>query len=262
MKEKMKVGMGVILVAVLASVMVVTAQMDPYVMNGYVKYENGTGVVGANITFTNQRTLETIYYTSATNGAYSQNALNFPSQYQDNDTIQYYTVYSGYTNTTSILINVTGDGGGTTKNIILNPTGGSNASVTVYTGSIAFGNLHLNDAVNSEGGDTQTISTAGADGNQKIEIKLNSSTVESDNNHTVLTFVTGSPGSDQLKCEFKGGDVGAYTSLTALYQEYDNSMAAATNSNLDIQLTMPSSVSTVSYYDTYQYEIIVKATLL
>ena len=138
-----------------------------------------------------------------------------------------------------------------------------NASVTVTDGSISFGNLQLSNTKNTvDVSDTQVINTTGADGNQKIEILLNSSVVTGTANSTDLTFVSGSPGLNELLCQFKGGDVGSYTALTTSYQEFDNSMANNTNANLDIQLTMPSSVSSDSYYDYYQFEIIVKATLL
>ena len=140
---------------------------------------------------------------------------------------------------------------------------GGNASVSVSDGSINFGNLQLNTVKNTvDIGDTQIISTAGADGAQKIEIKLNSSTVTGINNGTTLTFVTGSPGTNEIKCEFKGGDVSSYTALTDAYQTFDDSMAKDTNANLDIQLTTPSAVSNDNYYDNYQFEIIIKATLL
>ena len=97
---------------------------------------------------------------------------------------------------------------------------------------------------------------------KKIEIKLNSSAVTGTNNGTVLTFVTGSPGLNELLCQFKGGDVSSYTALTDAYQTFDDSMAKDTDADLDIQLTTPSSVSSDDYYDDYQFEIIVKATLL
>jgi len=140
---------------------------------------------------------------------------------------------------------------------------GGNASISVSDGSINFGNLQLNTVKNTvDIGDTQTISTAGAGGAQKIEIKLNSSTVVGANNGTTLTFVTGSPGINEIKCEFKGGDVGSYTALTDTYQIFDDSMPADSTASLDIQLTMPSTVSNDNYYDNYQFEIIIRATLL
>jgi len=128
------VEVGIVLVVLLIIATTVSALMDPYAMGGYVQYGNGTGVVGANVTFTDQSTSEVIYFTSVTNGAYSQNALNFPSEYSDGDIIQYYTVLGEYTNTTSHTINVSGDGGGNTMNIILssatlNPATALNLSV-------------------------------------------------------------------------------------------------------------------------------------
>lgn len=265
-----KIGIiGIILVGILVlGTSMVSAQM--FGLDGFVKFStNGTQCSGANVTITNDRTGETVYNITGWGGTnfegyYLTGADEFPSGYQDGDNLTYYTTYPdgspAWDNTTNYTI--VQSAGSHTMNITLSPTGGSNASVTVYDGAITFGNLHLNDATNTDGGDTQIIGTTGASGNQLIEIKLNSSTVTSDNNFTVLTFVTGSPGADQLKCEFKGGDSVSYTALTPTYQNFDNSMAKDTNANLNIQLTMPSSVSTVSYYDTYQYEIIVRATLI
>ena len=100
----------------------VTAFMDPYGMDGYVKDKEGTGLVGANITFNNTDTNEQIYFTSVTNGAYSQNALNFPSEYSDGDTITYYVIYNGteYLNESYYhTINISEDGPGNTVNLIL-----------------------------------------------------------------------------------------------------------------------------------------------
>ena len=257
MKNKI---IGIVLGILLLGIMVVTAIQDPYPLTGYVKYENGTGVPGANITFTNQRTGNSIYFTAVSNGAYSQDAGNIDGGYEDGDVIQYYTFFGGYTNTTTHTIVL---GGSNVMNIYLSEGAVGNASVTVTDGSIIFGNLQLSNTKNTVTlSDTQVINTAGADGNQKIEIKLNSGTVTGTANSTVLTFVSGSPSLNQLLCQFKGGDVGSYTALITDYQEFDNSMANNTNANLDIQLTMPSSVSNDNYYDDYQFEIIVKATLL
>ena len=108
-----------------------SALMDPYGMDGYVKDKAGTGLVGANVTFNNTNTDEQIYFDSVTNGAYSQNALNFPSEYSDGDNITYYVTYNGttYLNESYYhVINVTEDAGGNTMNIILDqaptvPTG-------------------------------------------------------------------------------------------------------------------------------------------
>lgn len=260
-KSRKIIGTVFILMALLLAIEGVVAPGDPYPLNGFVKYTNGTGIMGTNITFNNQNTLETIYFTTLSGGYYMQDAANFPSGYQDGHIIQYYSIYGEYTNTTYHTINITQ--GSNTMNITLE-SGGTvdNASVTVEDGSISFGNLKLNDVKNTEGSDTQTIDTTGASGNQLIEIKLNSSTVTGINNLTTLTFVTGSPSLNQLLCQFKGGDAGSYTALTSTYQNYDDVMAKDSNANLNIQLTMPSSVTNDNYYDDYQFEIIVKATLL
>jgi len=96
---------------------------DPYPLDGYVKFANGTKVAGANITFTNQRTGEVIYDTSSDSGWYSDDAANFPSGYQNGDVIRYYTVYDGYENTTSHTIVTFPEGPGyNTMDIILHPS--------------------------------------------------------------------------------------------------------------------------------------------
>ena len=249
---------GLILAIILSGT--VSALQDPYPLNGFVLLD-GTGVVGANVSFTNMNTTETIYSDSISQGYYMNDAGNFPSGYQDGQVLQYYTVYNSYTNTTYHTIDTVI--GHTTMNITLESgPGPGNASVTVTDGSISFGNLQLTEVANTEGIDVQTVNTTGAGGAQLIEIKLNSSTVVGDTNGTSLTFVSGSPGANQLRCQFKGGDVGTYTALTTSYQTYDDSMAANTTSALNIQLTMPSSVGSASYYDDYQFEVIVRATLL
>lgn len=261
MEMKRIVGFGIVLATIIATTMVVSALTDPYPLDGYVLYPNGTKVgVGANITFTNQNTTEVIYDDTSASSWYSADAGNFPSGYQDGHTIQYYSIYGEYTNTTYHIINITQ--GSNTMNITLNPISGDVAAVAVTDGSISFGNLKLNDAVNTEGTDTQIINTNGASGNQLIEIKLNESTVIGETNSTELTFVTGTPALNQLLCQFKGGDAVSYTALTTTYQNFDDVMLADTTRNLNIQLTMPSSVGSDSYYDNYQFEIIVKATLL
>ena len=179
----------------------------------------------------------------------------------DTNTPYYYQAWSY--NGTNATCYVTEPTSQPYKTFTTQSTGGSNASVTVTDGSITFGNLQLSTTKNTvDVGDTQIINTTGADGNQKIEIMLNSGTVTGTANSTVLTFVSGSPGLNQLLCQFKGGDVGSYTALTTSYQEFDNSMANNTNENLDIQLTTPSSVSNDDYYDDYEFEITVRATLL
>lgn len=262
MEMKRIVGFGIVLATIVATTMVVSALTDPYPLDGYVNYPNGTPVgAGANITFTNQNTTEIIYDDTSASGWYSADAGNFPSGYQDGHIIKYETVYGAYTNTTYHTIDVVA--GSNTMNITLDASIGGNASVTVTDGSITFGNLQLSTVKNTvDISDTQVINTTGADGAQKIEIMLSSGTVTGQVNSTVLTFVSGSPGLNQLLCQFKGGDVGSYTALTTSYQEFDNSMANNTNANLDIQLTTPSSVSNDDYYDDYQFEITVRATLL
>lgn len=139
---------------------------------------------------------------------------------------------------------------------------GTNASMSISDGFINFGNSELGDTVDTVSiGDTQIINTTEADGAQLIEIRLNSSTVTGQVNSTVLTFVSGSVGENEMKCSFKGGDVGAYTSLNTTYQIFDNSLPPSTV-NLDIQVVTPSSVTNDDYYDYYQFDIIVRATLL
>ena len=141
-------------------------------------------------------------------------------------------------------------------------SGPTNASMSISDGFINFGDSELGNTVDTVSiGDTQIINTTEADGAQLIEIKLNSSTVTGQVNSTVLTFVIGAVGNDEMKCSFKGGDVGAYTALNTTYQTFDNSMPPSTT-NLDIQMTTPSSVTNESYYDYYQFEILVRATLL
>jgi len=259
-REIIKIGVMAVLLA--TTVITVSALQDPFPLDGYVVYENGTPVgAGANITFTNLNTSEVIYDDTSASGWYSQDAANFPSGYQDGQVIKYETVFGSYTNTTYYTINVAE--GSHTMNITVHAPTGGNASVSVSDGSISFGNLQLNTVKNTvDIGDTQTISTAGAGGAQKIEIKLNSSTVIGINNGTTLTFVTGSPSTNEIKCEFKGGDVSSYTALTTTYQTFDDSMPANSTANLDIQLTTPSAVSNDNYYDSYQFEIIIRATLL
>ena len=107
MKRRKILEIGIVLTAMsVMAVLVVSALQDPYPMHGFVKFNNGTGVEGANITFTNKRTSEIIYFTTVSKGYYMQDALNFPSRYRDGDIIHYYTVYGPYTNTTSMAIDV------------------------------------------------------------------------------------------------------------------------------------------------------------
>ena len=258
MKKIVEIGIGIALVILVATGV---SALDPYPLDGYVKYPNGTVIgAGANITFTNMNTSDVIYDDTSGYGWYSQDAYNFlPNHYAQGHIIKYETVYGIYVNTTYHTIS----GPGNTMDIMLVTGGGTNASVTVTSGSITFGNLQLSTIQNTVTlGQTQTINTTGADGSQKIEIMLNSGTVTGTANSTELTFVSGSPSLNQLLCQFKGGDVGSYTALTTSYQEFDDSMVNNANKDLDIQLTMPSSVSNDNYYDDYQFEITVRATLL
>lgn len=254
---------GLIILAVVLSVGLASAD---YGLTGFVLFENGTQCAGANVSMINQRTGDVLYNNTGWGGAgfegwYLEDAGNFENGYQNGDLIIYHAVFDGYQGNASEAINTSN--GGQMVNITIYESGSGTAAVTVSDGSISFGNLQLNAVENTEEiGDTQTISTAGASGAQKIEIKLNSSSVTGINNGRVLSFVTGNPGNNELKCEFKGGDVGSYTALTTAYQTFDDSMPADTTVNLDIQLTMPSSVSNDDYYDDYQFEIVVKATLL
>lgn len=139
---------------------------------------------------------------------------------------------------------------------------GGNTSMIISDGFIDFGDSELGNTVDTVSkGDTQIVNTTEASGNQLIEIKLNSSTVTGQANSTVLTFVSGSVGENQMKCSFKGGDVGSYTPLNITYQTFDDSMPPSTT-NLDVQMITPPTVSNDDYYDYYQFDIIVRATLL
>ena len=94
------------------------APQAPYPLDGYVVFENGTTVKGANVTFTNLNTSEVIYADSdPTYGWYSQDAGNFTTAYADGQIIQYYTVFGGYTNTTTYTIDTAE--GSNTMNITL-----------------------------------------------------------------------------------------------------------------------------------------------
>ncbi|RLJ06282.1 MAG: hypothetical protein DRP18_01210 [Candidatus Aenigmatarchaeota archaeon] len=98
------------IVAVITSVLVVSALQDPYPMDGYVKDKAGNVISGANVSFTNINTSETIYDDTSTSGWYSQDAANFPSGYQNGHIIQYNVTYNGteYLNDSySFVINTT-----------------------------------------------------------------------------------------------------------------------------------------------------------
>ena len=112
--------LGLIIAIVLLSISSAVAPQDPYPMDGYVVFENGTAVgAGANVTFTNQNTGEVIYDDTSASGWYSNTANNYPSGYSNGDAIAYSTVFGEYTNTTSHVINVTA--GSHTMNIFLEP---------------------------------------------------------------------------------------------------------------------------------------------
>ncbi len=260
--QKMKDQIWVFAVVVsllILSTAIVSAFQDPYGLSGHTFDEEGTPLVGTNITFTNQRTGEIIYFDSVAGGEYAQDCLNFPSAYQDGDVIQYYCVYDGLTNTTTAPID-TAAGGGTSLDIYLDA---ASTAGEVSDGSVDFSNIELTTTTSTEDlSDTQIINTTGATGNQKIEIKLNQTVITGDTHAQTLTFVTGTPSIDQMRCQFKGGDISSYVSLTNSYQTFDNSMAPDTTANLDLRLTTPTSVSNLWYYDTYQFEVIVRVTLL
>jgi hypothetical protein len=116
MNTTMKIAILGLIIAVI-SVPSAMALQDPYPLDGYVKYANGTVVGGANVTFTNQNTGEVIYDDSSGSGWYSGDAGNFPSGYQNGHVIQYYTVFGEYTNTTTHTIDVSA--GSHTMNIIV-----------------------------------------------------------------------------------------------------------------------------------------------
>ena len=111
---------GLIIAIVLLSIPSVVAPQDPYPMDGYVVFTNGTPVgAGANVTFMNMGTGEVIYDDTSASGWYSDDAGNFPSGYQDGQTIAYSTVFGEYTNTTSHVIDITI--GGYWRDIFLEP---------------------------------------------------------------------------------------------------------------------------------------------
>ena len=137
MKTKNKEIIAIIgLVALLSigSIIIVSAIADPYPLDGYVLYPNGTKVgVGANITFTNQNTTEVIYDDTSASGWYSADAGNFPSGYQDGHIIKYETVYSVYINTTYHTVDVVG--ASNTMNITLDAQTGGITELTNGTPS-------------------------------------------------------------------------------------------------------------------------------
>ena len=161
MKTNKKILSSLIAFVVVCSLITLAAaQQDPYVLNGYVKDKTGSGLVGANITFNNTNTNEQIYYNTCTNGAYSQNALNFPSKYTNGDNITYYVVYNGtdYLNETYYHVINTTAGGGHNANIILDqaptiPTSPTNLDMNLidHTPTITW-----TKGTDADGGDTVT----------------------------------------------------------------------------------------------------------
>jgi len=107
-RHRLKIGL-LLIVAAFVSIPSAMAIQDPYPLYGYVVYENGTPVgAGANVTFTNQNTGEVISDDTSASGWYMDDAANFPSGYQNGQTITYSTVFGEYTNTTSHVIDVVG----------------------------------------------------------------------------------------------------------------------------------------------------------
>ena len=120
MNNIFKIGL-LLIMAIFVSTMPAMALQDPYPLDGYVVFTNGTPVgVGANVTYMNMNTGEVIYDNSSASGWYSNGADNFPSGYTNGDLIAYSTVFGNYTNTTSHVLNVTV--GSHTMNIFLEPT--------------------------------------------------------------------------------------------------------------------------------------------
>ena len=120
MNNIFKIGL-LLIIAMFVSTMPAMAIQDPYPLDGYVMFTNGTAVgIGANVTYTNTNSGEIIYDDTSASGWYSNGADNFPSGYTDGDTISYYTVFGEYANTTSHVIDVAV--GSHTMNIFLKPT--------------------------------------------------------------------------------------------------------------------------------------------
>ena len=120
-----------LMIALISVPSAMAAPQPPYPLDGYVVYENGTVVGGANITFTNPHS-EVIYDDSSlTTGWYSVGAGDFPTDYADGDVIQYYTVFGSYTNTTTYTLNTTE--GSHTMNITLEQGGAAPTPTTGWT---------------------------------------------------------------------------------------------------------------------------------
>jgi len=94
---------GVAALMGIGAIIVTSALTTPYSLGGHIYDKASNPIVGANITFTNQRTSEVIYWDSTSGGEYSADAANFPSGYENGDNITYHVIYDGaggYTNDT------------------------------------------------------------------------------------------------------------------------------------------------------------------
>ena len=96
-KNKTITTIGLVALVIIGAVITVSALTDPYPMDGYAKDKAGNTLSGANVSFTNTNTSETIYDDSSASGWYSADAGNFPSGYQNTHIIEYNATYSGTT---------------------------------------------------------------------------------------------------------------------------------------------------------------------
>jgi len=96
--KKMVIGISIGLMAIGIGATAMALQ-DPYPLYGYVVDDLGASVEGANITFTNQNTDEVLYSDTSASGWYMDDAANFPSGYQDGQTIECDVEYVNYTTT-------------------------------------------------------------------------------------------------------------------------------------------------------------------
>jgi len=110
-----KIGL-LLIIAVIFTVLVATAGLQvPYPLDGYVVDDVGAPVMGANVTFTNTATGEVIYDLTSASGWYSDNAANFPSGYQDGQTIECNVKYGNHT--TSVYHMIDSSIGSQTMNV-------------------------------------------------------------------------------------------------------------------------------------------------
>lgn len=119
-KNKGILIIGLVALIAIGAIITVSALTDPYPMDGYVKDKAGNTLSGANVTFYNTNTTETIYDDSSASGWYSADAGNFPNGYQNGHIIEYTANYSGTTylnESYSFVINTTL--GSNTMNITL-----------------------------------------------------------------------------------------------------------------------------------------------